>query len=171
LSLGVAIYTGVLLGAVQARPFWNTNLVAQMFLFSGLSTGCAALILALSMGRNRPGPTQIRFLYTLDVCLILLELLIVTPYLLHGELSIAAVRNSLDLILGGPFTFLFWICFLAVGLLAPLTLEVWEMRPSAHLVAHHNRRLGAAAAVLILAGGFFLRYIFVYAGQISRFDQ
>lgn len=40
--LGVAIYTGVLLGAVQARPFWNTNLVAQLFLFSALSTGCAA---------------------------------------------------------------------------------------------------------------------------------
>src|SRR5574341_1154014 len=37
-SVGVGIYTGVLLGAVQSRPFWNTNLVAQMFLFSALST-------------------------------------------------------------------------------------------------------------------------------------
>jgi formate-dependent nitrite reductase membrane component NrfD len=46
LSIGVGIYTGVLLGAVQARPFWNTNLVARMFLFSALSTGCALLLLA-----------------------------------------------------------------------------------------------------------------------------
>ena len=38
-SVGVAIYTGVLLGAVQSRPFWNTNLVAQLFLFSALSAG------------------------------------------------------------------------------------------------------------------------------------
>ena len=49
-AIGVGIYTGVLLGAVQSRPFWNTNLVAQMFLFSALSTGCAALILALAAG-------------------------------------------------------------------------------------------------------------------------
>ncbi|PYX42598.1 MAG: nitrite reductase, partial [Acidobacteria bacterium] len=39
ISVGVGIYTGVLLGAVQSRPFWNTNLVAQLFLFSALSTG------------------------------------------------------------------------------------------------------------------------------------
>jgi hypothetical protein len=30
ISVGVGIYTGVLLGAVQSRPFWNTNLVAQL---------------------------------------------------------------------------------------------------------------------------------------------
>jgi formate-dependent nitrite reductase membrane component NrfD len=40
IALGVGIYTGVLLGAVQSRPFWNTNLVAQLFLFSALSSSC-----------------------------------------------------------------------------------------------------------------------------------
>src|SRR5437764_12928217 len=53
LSLAVAIYTGVLLGAVQARPLWNTNLVAQMFLFSAISTGCARLIVVLGLGRTQ----------------------------------------------------------------------------------------------------------------------
>src|SRR6266568_3257546 len=48
ISVGVGIYTGVLLGAVQSRPFWNTNLVAQLFLFSALSTGCALIMLVLA---------------------------------------------------------------------------------------------------------------------------
>jgi protein NrfD len=171
LSLGVAIYTGVLLGAVQARPFWNTNLVAQLFLFSALSTGCAVLILALSYNRQLLDPTQLRFLYTLDICLITLEFFIVVPYLIHGELSVQAVKDSLELILGGPYTLAFWLLFMGLGLLAPLLLEIWEVAPA--LVSatplHHRRGLAAFAGLLVIFGGYLLRYIFVYAGQISYF--
>lgn len=171
LSAGVAIYTGVLLGAVQARPFWNTNLVAQMFLFSALSTGCAALIVAMSVNPKRLDFTQLRFLYSLDVCLISLEFFIVLPYIIHGELSVQAVRDALDLILGGPFTVAFWLLFLGLGLLAPLALELWELAPTFTSGAplHHNRRLSAATGVLVLIGGYVLRYVFVYAGQVSAF--
>jgi formate-dependent nitrite reductase membrane component NrfD len=171
LSVGVAIYTGVLLGAVQARPFWNTNLVAQMFLFSALSTGCAVLILALSINPKRLDSMQVRFLYGLDICLITLEFFIVLPYLLHGELSVQAVKDSLELVLGGPFTFAFWVLFMGIGLLVPLALEIWEMAPAlmGGAALHHNRRFAAFAAALVLFGGYMLRYIFVYAGQMSAF--
>jgi len=173
LSIGVAIYTGVLLGAVQARPFWNTNLVAQMFLFSAFSTGCAALILALSASRKRLDATQLRFLYTLDICLITLEFFIVLPYIVHGELSVEAVKVSLELILGGPYTLVFWLFFMGTGLLVPLALEVWEVAPA--LVSgkplHHNRTLAGATAALVIVGGYLLRYIFVYAGQTSGFGR
>jgi formate-dependent nitrite reductase membrane component NrfD len=170
-SIGVGIYTGVLLGAVQARPFWNTNLVAQMFLFSALSTGCATLILALSLNRKDLDFRQIRFLYTLDICFILLEFFIVLPYLIHGELSVLAVQEALKLILGGPFTVTFWIFFMGLGLLLPLVIELWEMKPAffSNAAIHHNKPLASGAAVLVLMGGYLLRYIFVYAGQISAF--
>lgn len=173
LSVGVAIYTGVLLGAVQARPFWNTNLVAQMFLFSALSTGCAALILALSYNRKLLDPTQLRFLYTLDICLITLECFVVLPYILHGELSVEAVKRSLQLVLGGPYTLVFWLFFIGTGLLVPLTLEIWELAPAVTSGGplHHNRRLAASTAMLVIIGGYLLRYIFVYAGQISSFGS
>ncbi len=172
LSVGVAIYTGVLLGAVQARPFWNTNLVAQMFLFSALSTGCAVLVLALSFGRTLLDAAQIRFLYTLDICFMVLEFFIVLPYILHGELSVEAVRNSLELVLGGPYTLAFWLLFLGIGLLAPLLLEVWELAPPmvSGRPLHHNRRLAGLTAAFVIFGGYLLRYIFVYAGQVSRFE-
>ncbi len=171
LSLAVAIYTGVLLGAVQARPFWNTNLVAQMFLFSAISTACALLIVALSWGKTRPDPAELRVLYTLDICLITLEFFVVLPYVIHGELSVQAVRDSLDLILGGPFTLAFWLLFVGGGLLAPLTIEVWEVAPALLQSApmHFNRRITILAGAMVIAGGYLLRYIFVYAGQTSAF--
>src|ERR1700757_3776886 len=150
ISVGVGIYTGVLLGAVQSRPFWNTNLVAQLFLFSALSTGCAALILGLA-GREKRAQ-ELRLLYGLDICFMVLEFFIVLPYLIHGQLSIQAVQDSLKLILGGPFTILFWVFFLGLGLLLPLLVEVRELVPvivSNHEF-HYRRPLAASTALLIL---------------------
>ncbi len=171
LSIGVAIYTGVLLGAVQSRPFWNTNLVAQLFLFSALSTGCAVVLVALSYNRKCLGSIQLRFLYTLDICLITLEFFIVLPYLIHGELSVQAVKESLELILGGPYTTAFWLLFMGIGLLVPLALEVWEMAPAlaSGATLNHKRGLVMLTGVLVLFGGYVLRYVVVYAGQISSF--
>ncbi len=172
LSLGVGIYTGVLLGAVQSRPFWNTNLVAQIFLFSALSTGCATVILALTASREGVAPREARLLYSIDIVLILLELFVVIPYVIHGELSPLAAREALALVLGGPFTFAFWVLFFALGLLAPLALEIWEVRPALFNGGdlHPGRLLAGATAALIVFGGFVLRYVFVYAGQTSVFQ-
>jgi formate-dependent nitrite reductase membrane component NrfD len=172
LAVGVGIYTGVLLGAVQARPFWNTNLVAQMFLFSALSSGCALVILALSLQDAGLDAGEARLLLSLDIVLIGLELFIVLPYIIHGALSPLAVQQALKLILGGPFTFSFWVLFLAIGLLLPLVLELWEMRPVllGHGSLHSGRMLAGVSAALVLFGGFVLRYVFVYAGQMSTFQ-
>ncbi len=170
-AVGVGIYTGVLLGAVQSRPFWNTNLVAQLFLFSALSTGCAALILTLALSKNPPDSRELHLLYTLDICLLVLEFFIVLPYLVHGQLSVEAVRESMHLILGGPFTLVFWLFFLGLGLLLPLGMEIREAMPALLWNAsfHYNKLLSAVTAVLVLAGGFLLRYVFVFAGQMSAF--
>jgi formate-dependent nitrite reductase membrane component NrfD len=167
LSVGVGIYTGVLLGAVQSRPFWNTNLVAQLFLFSALSTGCATLILGLA--RQEQSAPELKLLYGLDVCFMVLEFFIVLPYLIHGQLSVQAVQNSLRLILGGPFTILFWVFFLGFGLLTPLLIELLELVPVivSNREFHQRRPISAGTALLILSGGFLLRYIFVFAGQMS----
>ena len=167
ISVGVGIYTGVLLGAVQSRPFWNTNLVAQLFLFSALSTGCAALILGLA--RHGQSTQELKLLYGLDICFMVLEFFIVLPYLIHGELSVQAVQDSLKLILEGPFTTLFWIFFLGLGLVTPLVIEITELVPVilSNREFHCRRPIAAGTALLILVGGFLLRYIFVFAGQMS----
>jgi formate-dependent nitrite reductase membrane component NrfD len=202
LSVGVAIYTGVLLGAVQSRPFWNTNLVAQLFLFSALSSGCALLILVLAAMERGFKMQEFRLLYLLDIGFLTLEFFIVLPYLIHGKLSVEAVRESLNLILGGPFTVLFWVFFLGLGLVVPWIVEVREVLPllaaraqsssvvredlktiggnrleaeadgntgGPTMALHFSRGWGVAAASLILMGGMLVRYIFVFAGQMSTF--
>lgn len=199
-SVGVAIYTGVLLGAVQSRPFWNTNLVAQLFLFSALSAGCALLILVLAARPRKFEMYEFRSLYLLDVSFLTLEFFIVVPYIIHGELSVEAVRESLKLVLGGPFTVLFWVFFMGLGLVLPWAIEVREVVPlflsqvqiaprlhtstaavtgatgpviSEHVELapakgpHFSRVWAIAAAVLVLMGGVLVRYIFVFAGQMS----
>lgn len=171
IAVGVGIYTGVLLGAVQARPFWNTNLVAQLFLFSALSTGCAALMFAFAFSRKPLQSDELRLLYLLDIGLLTLEFFTVLPYLVHGQLSVEAVRESMQLILGGPFTFVFWVFFLGLGLLLPLAIELGEMTPVlvSKSALHARKWLVGVTAVLILSGGFLLRYVFVFAGQMSAF--
>jgi formate-dependent nitrite reductase membrane component NrfD len=171
LAVGVGIYTGVLLGAVQSRPFWNTNLVAQLFLFSALSTGCAGLMFAFAFSRQPMAAAELRMLYLLDICFLTLEFFVVLPYLVHSQLSVEAVRQSMHLILGGPFTFVFWVFFLWFGLLLPLGIEVGEVMPAllSKSGLHARKWLVGATAVLILSGGFLLRYVFVFAGQMSAF--
>jgi formate-dependent nitrite reductase membrane component NrfD len=170
-SVGVGIYTGVLLGAVQSRPFWNTNLVAQLFLVSAVSTGCAALMLALILWKDSTRE-EMQLLYGLDILFLTLEFFIVLPYLIHGEFSIQPVQDALKLVLGGPFTLLFWVAFVGMGLLVPLFIELYEMSPLmlGRSPLHFSGKTSIVTSALVLAGGFLLRYIFVYAGQMSRFD-
>lgn len=194
LSIGVAIYTGVLLGAVQSRPFWNTNLVAQLFLFSAFSAGCALLLLVLALRPHRREMYDFRSVYLLDISFLTLEFFIVLPYIIHGELSVQAVRESVRLILGGPFTVAFWVFFMGLGLVLPWMIEVVEVLPlllaRAQIVPrmaagspapalkdtvepvparkpHFSRVWAITASVLVLMGGVLLRYIFVFAGQMS----
>jgi protein NrfD len=126
------------------------------------------------MKRFAPGSEsheERRLLLSADVIFILLELLIIAPYIIHGKLSPLSSHESLQLILGGSFTGLFWIGVVLLGLIFPLTMEVIEMSPR-----NSNRKqlripglIETIACVFVLAGGFLLRYIFVFAGQLSSF--
>jgi formate-dependent nitrite reductase membrane component NrfD len=180
IGIAVGIYTGVLLGAVPARPFWNTPMVAQLFLFSALSTAAALLIMVLPAEAgsyeepraNDGGIDADRvLLLSADVVLILLELLIIAPYIIHGQLSTESARDSLALIMGGAFTLPFWVGVVGLGLLAPLAIEAWHLVPALTGRAHGPARrwMELAVAVLVLCGGFLLRWVFVYAGQRSTF--
>jgi formate-dependent nitrite reductase membrane component NrfD len=172
IGVGVGIYTGVLLGAVPARPFWNTPMVAQLFLFSALSTGAALMMILVPRFSTAPEAEEDRkLLVSADIIFILLELFIILPYIIHGELSTLSARTSLGLILGGPYTLVFWIGVIALGLLTPLLTEVIELAPTLARRSpfRPHRIIEIAAGVLVLLGGFLLRYVFVGAGQMSEF--
>jgi len=174
ISLGVGIYTGILLGAIPSRPFWNTPMVAQLFLFSAMSSGTATVLLitALLGARHEHGyEEERRLLVSTDMVLIVLEIFMIVPFLLHHALSTQSSASSIELILGGEYTGWFWIGVILLGILLPLAIEGYELFPVIlkEGAARYSLILSATSAVLVLVGGFVLRFVFVYAGQASHF--
>ncbi len=153
LGIGLGIYTGILLGALGARPLWSSAILGPLFLVSGLSTGAAFMMLyalkddeRITLGRA-------------DMALIVVELLLIGLWLTGLATGGAAAREAAGVLLGGPYTAAFWTLVVSAGLAAPLLAEWLELR--------HNEVPGRLAAVLVLVGGFALRWILVYAGQHS----
>ncbi len=174
LALGVGIYTGILLGAVPSRPFWNTPMVAQLFLFSAMSTGVASVLLVtalLGARHEHAYEEERRLLVSTDIVMIVLEILMIVPFLLHHALSTRSSASSIGLILGGEYTRWFWVGVILTGILIPLAIEVYELMPAVlkQGAARRSVSLSLVSAVLVIAGGFILRFVFVYAGQTSHF--
>lgn len=153
LGTGVAlgIYTGVLLGTMAARPLWNSAILGPLFLVSGLSTGAAFLLLYKLADRERA------WLSRLDMGLILVELALIALWFLGLATGGTSYRSALSVFFGGSYTAAFWTLVVMLGLAAPLTGEWLEHR--------HGLVPARLTAILVLIGGFALRWIVVYAGQ------
>ena len=119
----LGVYTAILLSAFSARPFWNTGILAPLFLVSGLSTAAAIVALLTKSHRERAWFTKI------DIVLIVIELLLVALFIINLATGSAKQLEALQCcVMGGPYTFAFWVLFVGVGLLLPLLLELLEMR-------------------------------------------
>jgi protein NrfD len=142
----VASYTGVLL-AVTNRPIWSdTPLLGLLFVVSAASTSAALIILlARRMGVSVPALAD---LHRMDDWMIALELLVLIALLL----SLGSVASAWLNLWG-----VFLVAVVIVGNIVPLVLA-WRARRSGEL------RL-AAAAVLILLGGFLLRLVIVFSAE------
>jgi protein NrfD len=152
IAVALGIYTGILLSAFSARPFWNTGLLGPLFLISGLSTGAALTALIARRHSERRLFTQI------DAGLILVELILVALLLVNLATGSRPQLDAAAKLLGGSYTMGFWVVFVALGLLLPLVLEFFEVRGTV-------LRFAMMAPVLVLVGGYALRVIAVDLGQ------
>lgn len=154
IALGIALggYTGVLLGTLGARALWSSAMLGPLFLVSGFSTG-AALVLLLPLRYKEHSIVRNWDLIAIGFELVLIALFLVGLVANGG----ADGRKAAALLLGGGYTAAFWTLVVAVGLVVPLFIESWEARRRAVATA--------VAPVLILFGGFMLRWILVSAGQ------
>lgn len=165
LGVGVGLYTGVLLSVLVARPLWNTPLLAQLFLVSAVSTS-AALLIALLRGEVAAG--ERRALVRADIVLIAIELALIGSIFLAGRTATASASAALAVLSSGLVGATFWLCVVTCGLIVPLTIEVSEMRHAGLAVRAASRvDAGTIAALLVLAGGFTLRWVLVVAGQAT----
>jgi len=154
LAVILGMYTGILLSAFNARPFWNSAIMGPLFLTSGLSTAAASVTLLTRNQEERSDFTKI------DLLLIAIELFFII-HMFMGFLASTQVHvQAAELFLGGRFTVPFWVWVVGIGLTIPAILEILELRK------HHVPIF--VSAVLVIAGSVMLRFIVVEAGQASR---
>ena len=153
LNLGIllAIYTGILLGAFAARPLWNSPLLGPLFLASGISSGAALILL------QRLGNEERRLASIVDMGVIGAEIGIVALWLVGLAVGGQSAKQAVGIFFGGPFTAAFWSLVVAMGLIVPFVAEAIEYK--------RRETPGRASALLVLSGGFALRWIVVFAGQ------
>lgn len=182
-GLALGLYTGILLGSLGARPLWNSAILGPLFLTSGLSTA-AALMHILSVlaerGADAADPKG-RFADALlagffrmlnpraggdvmlraDTSFVTLELLLLGLWLIGLVTATAVHKEAAQLVLSGAYAPAFWALVVVTGLVTPLILQAAELSG--------RIRHTLAPAVLVLVGGFALRWILVSAGQASHF--
>ena len=184
LGLAIGIYAGLLLAAIYNNPVWSNPLIVFLFFISALSTGGCMVILGgklwdqFEQGIIRrfipqellPEPKSlnfshenIRLLISLDAVIIIVELMIISTLIISY-----ALRPTGDIALGafitGGYYLTFWLGVVLLGLIAPLILALLELQNKVD--ASVAAMISWIEPVLILFGGFVLRYVIVYGGQL-----
>jgi dimethyl sulfoxide reductase membrane subunit len=161
--------TAWIFGLQIARTWWNTALMAPLFVVSAILSG-TALVTLLALAAERWGgfilpPETRRWLRGFIAVSLIVDLFFVgCDYITVLWGNVPADRSALNLVLpGGPFAWTFWVEWIAGGLL-----------PLAFLVVPQLRRmrgsLGVAAA-LAVAGVFAFRIELVVIGFVNPLTQ
>ena len=155
----VAGYTGVLL-AITAVPLWAKNylMLGPLFLASAMSTAVSAITLILTFMRTT-GDQTLRRLERLDSITLSVEIALLTAiYLYSGKVIRRPLRlGALGRLARGGFI---------GGIVLPMVLQ----SANAALRLRPSHALSRLASVLVLVGGFILRYVFVIGGRQSAAD-
>ena len=181
LGVGLGIYTGILLNTMVARPLWNSAILGPLFLFSGLSAGAAMMHLASVLLPGRPAPQglvggafasmiqpvgarppeagRVSALIRYDQFFLVVELILIGLLIANLLTSSASHAHAAALIMSGPYAWPFWGIVVGLGVLLPI---VWQALELSHRVRHT-----VVPAMLVLVGGFTLRWVMVNAGQLS----
>jgi formate-dependent nitrite reductase membrane component NrfD len=95
-----------------------------------------------------------------DQFFLVVELVLIGLLLLNLQTSSASHGVAAGLLTSGTYALVFWGVVVVAGLLAPLA---WQSLQLTQRVGH-----SVAPALLVLVGGFALRWVMVNAGQLSH---
>jgi len=160
-AVGVMAYTGFLLSVAPSIPAWSHPLLPVLFLISALSTGTAWYMLWTYFAKGGDEQTKTvrehigHQVEWADIALIGLELIAIGAYFNYLYYAYAGGKYTFHLMLSdigfvGGFLFL--------GLIIPWILEFIAAK------VHSMKVLVPVAALLVLFGGFLLRYYILHYG-------
>ena len=125
-AIGVHGGTGMIFAVVKARPFWHTGLFPLIFLISAMVSGGALLtFLTAFFSKIEPDRRKeiVRSLAKLTASVLLLDLfvlLIEIIVVLYGD--IPHHTHPYNLLLAGPYWWVFWIVQILGGSVVPLII-------------------------------------------------
>ena len=158
-GFAVAAYTGLLLSVAPSIPAWSHPLLPVLFVISALSTATAWYMLWTYFAKGGEDIKEIREkighqVEWADIGLITLELLAIAAYFNYLYYAYAGGKYVFHLAITNVG---FMVGFLLIGVILPWILEFLAAKK-------HIRILVPLAAVLVLFGGFLLRYYILKFG-------
>jgi formate-dependent nitrite reductase membrane component NrfD len=96
----------------------------------------------------------------LDNLFLTIELGLIAFFLIGLRSASEAQAEAAGLLLGGPYTAVFWVGVVGFGIVLPLLIQSLAVT---HRVPHTR-----VAPVLVILGGLALRFVVVGAGQLSH---
>ncbi|MFQ5820782.1 MAG: NrfD/PsrC family molybdoenzyme membrane anchor subunit [Candidatus Heimdallarchaeota archaeon] len=165
LGISLVAYTGFVLGVARTNAFWETPLLPILFLASGISTTLATIGMSLTIFY----PDRVEIIHKMGIAvlyILILELCInvLDIYRMLHESREEAVISARGLT-RGVLKNLFWIGFIGIGLLLPITvITLLEF-------IGFNQLLVMVAMGLVIIGGIVMRYLIVIAGQLPILER
>jgi formate-dependent nitrite reductase membrane component NrfD len=160
-NLGVAVYTGVLLGVLPFRPFWHTWLLPALFTASALSTGSVGLA---AYEHLRDGGKRVNGLVkavgACHLALILVEASIWVFYLTTMLKGTPDMANSAHILLTGLLAPVFWIVMVGLGLAIPFFVHTMQLSRLVRL----PQPVFVVSIATALIGGWTVRFLVLSAG-------
>lgn len=168
LSLGVCVYTGILLMSAPGVPLWNTLLIPCLFTVSALDTGVAlneivyrAVEKDVSEKVHKPLVLSTIVLIAVEAVVVIALLVVMMSGAGYPMASYAAMaQQSAAVLVSGPLAGWFWVVFVAIGLVLPL---VCALAPKFNAKAK-GPAVTYAGAIGVLVGGCALRFLILLAG-------
>lgn len=161
LAVLLGAYTGFLLSALKSYPMLNNPLLPALFLFSGISSGIAVVMLVVTL---RPKADihshEIHFLHRLETPVVWLEIFLLAAFFIGLALGDDGKLRALSAVLANGFwAWWFWLGVVALGLILPLLLKAAGWGKTRFPILFIS---GCS-----LCGVLLLRYFILYAGQMT----
>jgi formate-dependent nitrite reductase membrane component NrfD len=157
----LAAYPGVLLGATARPLFVDGHWLGALFLAVGASTGGAAIALALVLfGRERRDELA-ALLRTVAIALVVQAVTLVLFIVTVRMSGSVGISQALTPLVSGQYGLTFWLGAVTIGLIVPLALTF------SGRLRRASAGLAALVAILVLVGGFVIKYVLIAAGQVT----
>ena len=160
-ALSVAAYTGLLLGMATPYPLWNNAALPVLFVVSGASAGLAAVLCAVR-AMDKDVLAKMTLAPKAELALPVLEAFVPVCMLVVVAADGGAGAASVAALTCGKYTTLFWLLLVCAGIVVPFVLALVEARKQEPAGA-----LDYVANACTLVGGFFLRYLVVFAAVMT----